>query len=226
MVWLVWAYTAWVTNWPDPERLPVRALLLALASLWLSAAVAGAFVLIALGESVVVIGATLAHHRAVTPAAAAALVAAFVGCVALWWVYVDHSAEAGARALAASRDPGRLGRSASHAIHPVMIFGIILVAAAAERVLTRPSGGGGGALARLLLGGAAVFLAGHALVKATVFRVWPWSRVAAVGALVVLSSSRPTFPPGPSPPPRWWPASPPATGSRRRATPPAPPRRP
>ena len=30
MVWLLWAYTAWVTNWLDPERLPVRWLLLAL----------------------------------------------------------------------------------------------------------------------------------------------------------------------------------------------------
>jgi low temperature requirement protein LtrA len=24
MVWLVWAYTTWVTNWLDPERLEVR----------------------------------------------------------------------------------------------------------------------------------------------------------------------------------------------------------
>lgn len=30
MVWLLWAYTAWVTNWLDPERLPVRWLLLSL----------------------------------------------------------------------------------------------------------------------------------------------------------------------------------------------------
>src|SRR5215469_13287331 len=30
MVWLVWAYTTWVTNWLDPERIPVRLLLLAL----------------------------------------------------------------------------------------------------------------------------------------------------------------------------------------------------
>jgi len=30
MVWLVWAYTAWVTNWLDPERMPVRLMLIAL----------------------------------------------------------------------------------------------------------------------------------------------------------------------------------------------------
>ena len=30
MVWLVWAYTTWVTNWLDPQRLPIRSLLLVL----------------------------------------------------------------------------------------------------------------------------------------------------------------------------------------------------
>ena len=45
MVWLLWAYTAWVTNFLNPERLPVRVMLFALmaASLVLSAAIPGAF---------------------------------------------------------------------------------------------------------------------------------------------------------------------------------------
>src|SRR5262245_16276289 len=44
-VWWVWIFTAWVTNWIDPERLPVRALLLALMiiGLVLSAALPQAF---------------------------------------------------------------------------------------------------------------------------------------------------------------------------------------
>lgn len=45
MVWLVWAYTTWVTNWLDPERIPVRLMLLGLAlvSLVMSAALPFAF---------------------------------------------------------------------------------------------------------------------------------------------------------------------------------------
>jgi len=31
MAWLLWAYTTWVTNWLDPERIAVRLLLLGLA---------------------------------------------------------------------------------------------------------------------------------------------------------------------------------------------------
>src|SRR5580658_10489419 len=40
LVWLAWAYTTWVTNWLDPERLQVRLLLVALmlVSLAMSAA--------------------------------------------------------------------------------------------------------------------------------------------------------------------------------------------
>lgn len=45
MVWLLWAYTTWVTNWLDPDRIPVRLLLVALmlVSLVMSAALPSAF---------------------------------------------------------------------------------------------------------------------------------------------------------------------------------------
>lgn len=34
-VWWIWSYTTWVTNWLDPERLPVRSALLTLMLLGL-----------------------------------------------------------------------------------------------------------------------------------------------------------------------------------------------
>jgi low temperature requirement protein LtrA len=45
MVWLVWAYTTWVTNWLDPELMAVRLLLvvLMLVSLAMSASLPRAF---------------------------------------------------------------------------------------------------------------------------------------------------------------------------------------
>ena len=45
MVWLVWAYTTWVTNWLDPDLMAVRLLLVALmlASLALSVSLPRAF---------------------------------------------------------------------------------------------------------------------------------------------------------------------------------------
>ena len=45
MVWLVWAYTTWVTNWLDPDLMAVRLLLVALmlASLAMSVSLPRAF---------------------------------------------------------------------------------------------------------------------------------------------------------------------------------------
>jgi low temperature requirement protein LtrA len=115
-----------------------------------------AFLLIALGESVVVIGATLASLRAVDGAEIIAFLAAFAAASALWWIYFDRSAEEAAQVIAASDDPGRLGRSAYHLLHPVMVAGIIVTAAADEKVLAHPAGTPDPAAALMILGGSAL----------------------------------------------------------------------
>jgi len=111
-----------------------------------------------------VIGASLsglASLGAVTWLAVAAFIVAFVGSVALWWLYFDRSAEASARQIAASPDPGRLGRSAYTFIHPIMIAGIIVAAAADDEVFAHPEAVGDAATSWMVLGGAALFLAGQ-----------------------------------------------------------------
>ena len=133
-----------------------------------------AFILIALGESIVVIGATLTGllgdpHASHGPAAAA-FVAAFAGSAALWWLYFDRSAEDGARLIAESADPGRLGRSAYHFIHPIMVAGIIVVAAGDELVLDRPDAVGVSFTSWLILGGTGLFILGHLAFKLTVWK--------------------------------------------------------
>jgi low temperature requirement protein LtrA len=143
------------------------------------------FVIIALGESIVVIGTTLSGLR-LTGWTIGAFAAAFVGAVSLWWVYFDRSAEAGAQMIAASDDPGRLGRSAYHYTHPLMVAGVIVTAAADDRVLAHPSLVAGTVTAWMALGGTALFLAGHVIFKLEVWRAVPWSRVLAVVALLLL----------------------------------------
>ena len=295
MVWLVWAYTTWVTNWLDPERMAVRLLLVVLmlislamsvslprafedlglwvgvayavqqigrtvfitialrghplevnfqrilawcvvsgafaiagglahgnarALLWLAAVcidlsggIVGfytpglgrsrtsdwtiegghfaercqAFILIALGESIVIIGAALTGVKEVTAATVTSFVIAFVGSVALWWLYFDQSAGAAAEMIARSDDPGRLGRSAYHLIHPVMVAGIIVTAAADEKVLSDPGQPASTAAAWMILGGPALFLAGHAAFKLVVWRVVSWPRLAGIAGLALLA---------------------------------------
>jgi low temperature requirement protein LtrA len=301
MVWLVWSYTTWVTNWLDPDLMPVRLLLVALMlaslalsvslprafedlGLWVGAAyavqqigrtvfmlialrghrleanfqrilawcvassvlaIAGglvhgnarallwlgavcvdllggvvgfytpglgrsrtsdwtiegghfaercqAFVLIALGESIVIVGATLTG-KPVTAANVTAFVVGFAGSVALWWLYFDQSAEAAAEKIARSDDPGRLGRSAYHLIHPVMVAGIIVAAAADQKVLSEPGATASASSAWMILGGPALFLAGHAAFKLVVWRYVSWSRVTGIAVLALLSLAATAIP--------------------------------
>jgi low temperature requirement protein LtrA len=145
-----------------------------------------AFILIALGESILVIGANLAGLDPMTYPALTAFIVAFVGSVALWWIYFDRSAEASARHIETSPDPGRLGRSAYAYIHPLMVAGVIVAAAADDEVFAHPAAVGDPATSWMTLGGAGLFLAGHALFIAVIWRVAPWSRIIAIITLALL----------------------------------------
>jgi low temperature requirement protein LtrA len=294
IVWQVWVYTTWVTNWLDPDRLPVRAMLIGvmLGSLVVAAELPRAFedrglviavaytvlqvgrsafavvafrgdplqrnfqrilawcvvcgtvmilgafahghvreliwavtiaadflggragfwtpglgrstteewtiegshfaercegfVIIALGESIVAIGSTLSGLTDISATVIVTFVVAFGGTVALWWVYFDRIAEHGAKTIATSDDPGRIGATAYHLVHPVIVAGIIAAAAADALLLDSPTSRGHLPTSLLIVGGAALFLGGHAIFKALMFRVVPTSRLVAVAVLGLL----------------------------------------
>ncbi len=148
------------------------------------------FMLIALGESIAVTGAALSGARA-SAGRDAAFLAAFASTAGLWWLYFHRSAEEGARAVASSADPGRLGRSAYHLIHPVMVAGIIAVAAGERIALTRPGAVGEAPVSAMLLGGTALFLLGHAAFKQVIWGRVAWTRIAGVVALAALGAAAP-----------------------------------
>jgi low temperature requirement protein LtrA len=152
-----------------------------------------AFILIALGESIVIIGANLSEVKHVTATSIAAFVVAFASSVALWWLYFDRSAEASAEVIERSDDPGRLGRTAYHLIHPVMVAGIIVAAAGDQDILTSPASHAASSV-WLILGGPALFLAGHAAFKYVMWRVVSWTRLAGVAALALLGAAAPVLP--------------------------------
>nr|WP_161556620.1 low temperature requirement protein A [Micromonospora acroterricola] len=144
-----------------------------------------AFILIALGESILVTGSTLAQHLDLTMAGA--FVLAFAGSVALWWVYFARSAPAAAEVIArAGERTGGLSRLAFNYLHPVMVAGIIVTAAGDERLLREPGADTTTVSALFTLGGPALFLAGHGAYTAVLWRIWPTGRIAAVVVLLAL----------------------------------------
>ena len=123
-----------------------------------------------------------------------AFIVAFAGSVAMWWLYFDRSADAAADVIARSSDPGRLGRSAYHYIHPLMVAGIIVSAAADQKILSSPSATATTASAWMILGGPALFLAGHAAFKFVIWGSVPWNRLAGIAVLALLALAARTVP--------------------------------
>src|SRR5690606_35509099 len=67
-----------------------------------------------------------------------AFVVAFVGSVAMWWIYFDTGAESGTKRILQVDEPGRLARLAYLHVHLPLVAGIILTAVGDEFLLKDP----------------------------------------------------------------------------------------
>jgi low temperature requirement protein LtrA len=140
------------------------------------------FVIIALGESILVTGATAASLPATNTGIAAFLVA-FAGTVAMWWIYFNIGADRNSREIAGSADPGRFARAVYTYFHVPIVAGIVVSAVADEITIRHADAHLGMPEAVALLGGPALYLAradrrgrlGDPLVR-------PRHRVAATGS--------------------------------------------
>jgi len=121
------------------------------------------FVILALGESILVTGATFAGLDWTATNVTSALLAV-VGSIALWWIYFDTGATRAHHRMLASSDPGRQARVAYTYLHILIVAGIIVCAVADEMVLAHPDHLTGAATAAMI-GGPALYLLGNALFK-------------------------------------------------------------
>src|SRR6266849_6194608 len=128
------------------------------------------FIIIALGESIVVTGATFAD-LAWTTETVSAFVSAFIGALAMWWIYFHRGAEAGSEQISRSTEPGRLARLAYTYLHMPIVAGIIVSAVADELVLKHPNGHSDLRTVLSAIGGPLLFLVGTILFK-HVIRGW------------------------------------------------------
>jgi len=151
------------------------------------------FVIIALGESILVTGATAARLPA-TSGTLAAFAAAFLGSVAMWWIYFNIGAERGTRAFLSSSDPGRVGRVYTY-LHIPIVAGIVVCAVADELTIAHPDGHLELATAMTLLGGPALYLLGNVFFKRASHRYYPLSHLVGLGLLVLLAPASPWMTP-------------------------------
>jgi low temperature requirement protein LtrA len=135
------------------------------------------FVIICLGESIIVSGATFAKADH-SPGLTLAFLAAFLTTGLMWWIYFHVGHEKATHLIEKSNDPGRVARSVFTYAHILIVVGIILDAVAAEFMLAHPDGHTGLKEASAILGGPAIFLLGNIWFKGMVWGRAPLSHMA------------------------------------------------
>jgi low temperature requirement protein LtrA len=144
------------------------------------------FIIIALGEAIVVNGATFAE-LAWTAENIMAFLAALVGSIAMWWIYFHRGAEAGSEMISKSAESGRVARLAYTYLHLPIVGGIVLTAVADELVLKHPTGHSDLKTVISAVGGPLLFLVGTILFKHVIRNFLQLSHGVGIVALAVLA---------------------------------------
>ena len=122
------------------------------------------FVIIALGETIVITGATTSRLD-LDAVRVTAFALAFLTTAALWWLYFDYVARIAERRLELAPDRTRLARNGYTYIHVVMIAGVIVSAVGDELVIAHPTEVLPGRELAAVVAGPALYLVGHVLFR-------------------------------------------------------------
>ncbi|KAG0228923.1 hypothetical protein BGW42_001876 [Actinomortierella wolfii] len=145
------------------------------------------FIIIALGESIVVTGEAFseAFH---TSAGIWMFIVAFFGAASMWWIYFHTASEEATEHVEHSDDPGKMGRLSYTYIHVLMVIGIIWVAVADRLSLVEPysipAQEGHELSILILIGGPILFVVGHACFRWTFCCRIPYGHLTAVALLL------------------------------------------
>jgi low temperature requirement protein LtrA len=147
----------------------------------------GAIIIIALGESIVAIGA-----GAKSGVDAGVILAALLGIVvtgALWWLYFDVVALVAERRLAKAaegRERNEVARDSYSYLHFPMLAGIALIAVGLKKTLGHVDHALGLVPAAAMLGGAAMYLLAHVAFRWRNIHRFSWQRLLGAAALLAL----------------------------------------
>jgi low temperature requirement protein LtrA len=122
------------------------------------------FMIIALGEAVLITGATFAQLERDTPTWVA-FISSFIGSATMWWIYFDIGAKRGSKVIAESENVGLIARTAYTYLHIPIVAGVVVTAVADEKILAHPVGHSDLPLILVAIGGPVLFLFGNQMFK-------------------------------------------------------------
>jgi low temperature requirement protein LtrA len=142
------------------------------------------FVIIALGETIVLTGATTADLE-LTNERVLALAVAFLTTAALWWLYFDYVARIAERRLELAPNRTNLARDGYTYLHVVLVAGVIVSAVGDELTIAHPAEPLPGTEVAVVVGGPALYLLGHALFRLRMAGTISWRRLGGAAACVL-----------------------------------------
>ena len=134
------------------------------------------FMIIALGESIVITGATTAGLD-LSASRVSAFALAFLVTAALWWLYFDYVARIAERRLELAPDTTRLARDGYTYLHVVLAAGVIVSAVGDEIVIAHPLERLSGPELAAVVAGPAIYLLGHVLFRLRMAGSLSWKRL-------------------------------------------------
>jgi low temperature requirement protein LtrA len=145
------------------------------------------FIIIALGESIVITGATTADAEAgLTAATLAAFATAFLTTAAMWWLYFTYVARIAERRLELAEHRTLVARDAYTYLHVVFVAAIIVSAVGDELVIAHPSEPLPAPEVAAVVAGPALYLLAHALFRLRLSHTLSSRRLAGAAACAVV----------------------------------------
>jgi low temperature requirement protein LtrA len=142
------------------------------------------FIIIALGESIVITGATTGDLE-LTTARVTAFALAFLATAALWWIYFSVVATIAQRRLEESENRTLLARDAYTYLHAVIVAGILLSAVGDELVIAHPTDELSHPQLAAVVSGPALYLLAHVALRLRITQKVSGRRLA--GAIACLA---------------------------------------
>jgi low temperature requirement protein LtrA len=142
------------------------------------------FIIIALGESIVITGATTGDLE-LTTARVAAFALAFLATAALWWIYFSVVATITQRRLQEAENRTLLARDAYTYLHVMIVAGILVSAVGDELVIAHPTAELTNAQLAAVVCGPALYLLAHVALRLRITQKISGRRLA--GAIACLA---------------------------------------
>lgn len=142
------------------------------------------FVIVALGESILLTGATLSKLITWDFLSITSYLIVFIANICMWWLYFDKSSHAAHHIIQQARHPAKVAVGL-HNTHIILIFGIIVSAVSAKLIMSQPLDQVTIPYLFPLIGGPLIYILGNTFYKKIIYGNFPLSHLIGISLFLL-----------------------------------------